>query len=615
MYEQVLNFVSFEGNKRKLSIILMVVAFVVYANTLGHGYVQDDMAVITHNQYVQQGIEGWGKIFTTPSLSGFTERQIVPGEAVNDIYRPISLALFALEHQLFGADPQMGHLISVLLFLLCTSLVFRFLSVLFGGNNNIAAFAGALVFVVHPIHTEVVANIKSNDELLSVSAGLGSMLLFVRFVNTGKILDVLAGMGALFFSLLCKETTASLVAVIPLTALFLNRGERKRAAIAAALCVAAFAGYMLLRTSVLNAHNANHPDLIGFMENPLVAPTQVTSAAATAISVLGRYLLLLFVPYPLSADRTFASIPFVGWGAPMVWATIAVYVALVIFAVRRLVKNGKDKQAYAILFFLVTIAMFSNLLFLTGSIMADRFLFLPSVALSIVVGLLLSRAGKQSGIIYTAFTVVLLLFAGMTVARNASWKDNYTLCTADLEHYPTNARLHHTAAYLIVNEKIPAATANEEKAELARRAIEHYRTSLNIYPKQSKVCTDLAGLFQGMQQYDSARIYMEKALALQPGNPAILSMLGGVYFAQGQYQQTLGLCHVALSRLPSDIPLLSNITMCHMQLKAFDSVKIYCKKILAIDPSNSFARGNLEAVKGMVTIPAANTDSTQVRGK
>ncbi|MBL7692385.1 MAG: hypothetical protein JNM41_12390 [Flavipsychrobacter sp.] len=615
MYEQVLNFVSLEGNRRKLSIILMVLAFVVYANTLGHGYVQDDMAVITHNRYVQQGIEGWGKIFTTPSLSGFTERQIVPGEAINDIYRPISLALFALEHQFFGADPQVGHLVSVLLFVLCTSLVFRFLSVLFGGNNTIAAFAAALVFVVHPIHTEVVANIKSNDELLSVSAGLVSMLLFIRFVNTGKSLYALAGMGALFFSLLCKETTASFVALMPLTALFLNRGERKRVVIVAALCVAAFAGYMLLRTSVLNAHNANHPDLIGFMENPLVAPTQVTSAAATAISVLGRYLLLLFVPYPLAADRTFASIPFVGWSAPIVWASIAVYIGLVFFAVRGLVKSGKDKQAYGILFYLMTIAMFSNLLFLTGSIMADRFLFLPSVALSVVVGVFLSRAGKQSGILYTAFTVVLLLYAGMTVARNASWKDNYTLCTADLEHYPNNARLHHTAAYLIVNEKIPAATANEEKAELARQAIEHYRTSLNIYPKQGKVCTDLAGLYQGMQQYDSARIYMEKALALQPGNPTILSMLGGVYFVQGRYLQTLGLCHVALSKLPSDVALLSNITMCHMQLKVYDSVKIYCNKILAIDPSNAFARGNLEAVKGMVNIPAANTDSAQVRSK
>ena len=60
MYEQVLNFISFEGNKRKVSIILMMLAFLVYANTLGHGYVQDDMAVITHNRYVQQGIDGLG---------------------------------------------------------------------------------------------------------------------------------------------------------------------------------------------------------------------------------------------------------------------------------------------------------------------------------------------------------------------------------------------------------------------------------------------------------------------------------------------------------------------------------------------------------------------------
>ncbi len=615
MYEQVLSFVSFEGNKRKVSIILMMLAFLVYANTLGHGYVQDDMAVITHNRYVQQGIDGLGKIFTTPSLSGFTERQIVPGEAVNDIYRPISLALFALEHQVFGADPQVGHLISVLLFVLCAWLVFRFLSVLFGGNNGLAAFAGTLIFGVHPIHTEVVANIKSNDELLSVSAGLGAMLLFIRFVNTGRILYALAGAGALFFSLLAKETTASFVAVIPLSALFLHRGERKRIFVVGALCVAAFAGYMVLRTSVLNAHNANHPDMIGFIENPLVAPVAGTSAVATAISVMGRYVLLLFVPYPLAADRTFASIPFEGWAAPIVWASIVLYLSLVVLAVRRMVKFGRDYLGYAILFFLITIALFSNLAFLTGSIMADRFLFLPSVALSIILGGLLSRGGKQPTLKYAAFTVVLVLYGGMTIVRNMSWKDNYTLCTADLAHYPNNARLHHTAAYLIVNEKLPAAVTNEEKGELVRMAIEHYRTSLNIYPMQGKVCTDLAGLFQGMQHYDSARIYMEKALALQPGNPTILSMLGGVYFVQGQYLQTLGLCHVALSRLPSDIALLSNITMCHVQLKAYDSVKFYCERILAIDPANTFAKGNLETIKGMSKIPAVSADSVQVGSK
>ena len=593
----------------------MMLAFVVYANTLGHGYVQDDMAVITHNRYVQQGIDGLGKIFTTPSLSGFTERQIVPGEAVNDIYRPISLALFALEHQLFGADPQVGHLISVLLFVLCSLLVLRFLSVLFGGNNALAAFVGTLIFVVHPIHTEVVANIKSNDELLSVSAGLGAMLLFIRFVNTGRILFALAGAGALFFSLLAKETTASFVAVIPLTALFLHGGERKRIIVVGALCVAAFAGYIMLRTSLLNAHNANHPDMIGFIENPLVAPTAGTSAVATAISVMGRYVLLLFVPYPLAADRTFASIAFVGWGAPIVWVSTVVYVALVVLAVRRLVKYGRDYQGYAILFFLVTIALFSNLAFLTGSIMADRFLFLPSVALSIVSGVLLSRGGKQRTLTYTAFTVVLLFYGVMTIARNASWESNYSLCTADLAHYPNNARLHHTAAYLILNEKLPEAVTNEEKSDLARQAIEHYRTSLNIYPKQGKVCTDLAGLFQGMQQYDSARIYMEKALALQPGNPTILSMLGGVYFVQGQYLLTLRLCHVALSKLPSDIALLSNITMCHVQLKAYDSVKFYCNRILTIDPGNTFSKGNLETIRRMGNMPAVSADSVQVEGK
>ena len=144
----------------KLVILLGIISCLVYANTLKNGFVLDDGAIITGNSLVKKGIPAIPEILSTPYHHGQFSK------TSNDLYRPLSLVMFATEYQLFKEHPLPFHLINILLFTCCVILLFFFLDALFERKKTAAAFIASLLFALHPIHTEVVANIKSRDELL-----------------------------------------------------------------------------------------------------------------------------------------------------------------------------------------------------------------------------------------------------------------------------------------------------------------------------------------------------------------------------------------------------------------------------------------------------------------
>jgi hypothetical protein len=169
-----------------LSIMLVVLCFIVYGNTLNNGFVFDDNVVIRENALVHQGLGGVAEIFKTPHLKGYAN---LP----NDTYRPLSLAVFALEYQAFGDNAAKWHFINVLVFAGCALLLFRFLRTLFQGRHTLAAFVATLIFVAHPIHTEGVANLKSLDELLCFFFAFLALYFFQNFSKLGNPLSLIHG--------------------------------------------------------------------------------------------------------------------------------------------------------------------------------------------------------------------------------------------------------------------------------------------------------------------------------------------------------------------------------------------------------------------------------------
>src|ERR1039457_4932757 len=112
---------KFSSNQKKdriLSFIVFAFAFLLYANTLNHGYVLDDDVVYLKNKDVQAGISGIPSILHHSFIYGFTGHN-------DQSYRPVVLVIYAVEKQFFGNNPHTGHFINILLFALSCVLLFR----------------------------------------------------------------------------------------------------------------------------------------------------------------------------------------------------------------------------------------------------------------------------------------------------------------------------------------------------------------------------------------------------------------------------------------------------------------------------------------------------------
>ncbi|MCW3123598.1 MAG: Tetratricopeptide 2 repeat-containing protein, partial [Flavipsychrobacter sp.] len=378
---------------RNLSLFLLFVSLLVYGNTINNRYVLDDLTAITSNDYVKQGVKAIPDILVTPYHKGY--KRIQDTGAIDNLYRPLSLVTFAVEYQFFKNNPTEGHLINILLFAACVIVLFLFLDRVFGRKRTGVAFIAALLFAVHPIHTEVVANIKSRDELMCFLLAISAMLLFINHVRSGKVYQLLTGCVCLFLSLLSKETAISFLLIVPLVFFFYINENRKRSVYITASVVVTTVLYLTMRYVSLKLHNGTDTS-IEFIDNELSGDTSYPVRIATAFFVLSCYIKLLFVPYPLISDYSYKSLPFASIDDPLALLSFGIYLFLIIYGLYRLFKYKKDVWAFGILFFLITLVLFSNILFLIGAAMAERFLFYASVGFCLVVAQALWHWGTKN---------------------------------------------------------------------------------------------------------------------------------------------------------------------------------------------------------------------------
>jgi len=589
----------------RCALLLGIVAFSIYANTLQNGYALDDLSAIQQNALVRKGITAIPEILATPYHSGNSINQ-QNRITIDDQYRPLSLILFSIEFQLFGDNPMAGHLVNIILYAGCVIAFFFFLYHLFKKKRPLIAFIATLLFTLHPIHTEVVANIKSSDELLCFLFGFLSLNIFLKYLDTGNIRLLISGVVLYFLSLLSKETTITFVLIIPLIFFFYRNENRKRSIYISVGSFLIALIYLAIRFSILIAHHSYNPSAVSFIDNELSAAPSATTRLATEILILGNYLKLLFIPYPLISDYSYNAIPFAGFSNIGVWLSVIAYILMVYFGISRLAKRGDgdtknntDPLTFGIIFFLVTISIFSNLMFLLGSEMAERFMFSPSAGFCLFIAFIMEQLVFKSpmpdikSISYKKIMIILipvsLAFIAITINRNTDWKDSLTLARADSKKSPDNSRLHYFAA----NEEIALTKLDDidpaTKKQMFEEGIMDYQKSIAIYPRFSEAHTNLANAFMFAMQLDSAEVHGKLAVAAQPGNANALNTLANVYMADKKYPDAIVLLRKASAAGPDNTMPPFNIGICNMNTKEYDSAIYYFKKVVNMDATNGRA--------------------------
>jgi hypothetical protein len=358
--------------------ILLAIGFIFYINSVSNEFALDDGIVIIHNDYVQHGFGGIGKILSTDAYDSYYRSMNANQMLAGGRYRPLSIVVFAIEHAIFGGESwHLMHLVSVLFYILCILTIFYFLhnhffkKMPFGEDM---AFLAAVLFAIHPMHTEVVSNVKSLDEILSLTCIVLTFIFSLRYVESKKSWDIILGMFFYFLALLAKEYAMMLIFIMPIL-FYLLAGKKPFEAVFSSLPYYAIAGlYMAIRIkSVGIPHNVPSDEILN---NPYMLATH-NQKIASEIFVLGRYLYMLFFPYPLSSDYSYATLPYRNFSDPMVIGTILLYGVITIWLIRSLLK--KSILALPIAFYLVNLAMVSNFLVDIGATMGERLIFHSSL--------------------------------------------------------------------------------------------------------------------------------------------------------------------------------------------------------------------------------------------
>ena len=462
------------------AILLLVVCCVCYGNTIAHDYAYDDAVVITENKFTSKGIGGIPDIFKQNTFAGSYED--VP---LLDRYRPLSLATFAIERELFGPNPHISHAINVLLFALTTWLLLAFLRRLLAHHQDAQALAhlpliAALLFAVHPVHTEIVANIKGRDEILVLAGALSAMLFVLKFLDGRRLAHLVLAFACFAIALFSKENAITFLAVMPLTIFYWRKGKATDYLVSLFPLVLASVVFLVVRGLVLTASAGSAPDDILIDPFALASPSQ---RFATAFQSLGSYLRLLFFPHPLTIDYHPYHLKLVGWGNVAPWLSLLVTMALAAYAAWGVTR--RSLVAYGILFYLATLSVVSNLPFSTGTFMSERFMFVPSVGFVVVLARLLSDPRWLGALPSPAYAKIIVAALALACAvksygRNAVWKDDFTLLTTDARTSQDSVKANMAAAvaYLMEANKPDRESL---RAEYRGHALEHAKKAVSVY--------------------------------------------------------------------------------------------------------------------------------------
>lgn len=608
---------------------LAAFAFLLYANTLGHQYVLDDPLAIGKNELVQKGISG------IPELFGQHYRAGTEGAGASALlYRPLSLVTFAVEWSLAPGNPFIGHLMNVLWYALTVALLFFALKHLLAGHHWLLAAGAALLFAAHPLHTEVVANIKSRDEILNLFFGVLALYAWARWLETPSARWLGAALGSYFLALLSKESAIVLLPVFPLAGWFFFKKTARQSIGHAVLFALPAILFLLIRAAVLS--KTTDKFTVSEMDNPIVAASGMGEHLATGFMVLWRYFQLLLVPSPLLSDYSFRHLSVADWSTWQATAGLALIGALIQLAVRGLPQ--RQFAAFCAAAFLCGVALYSQMPLVIGTLFGERLMYAPSVWFCLGAAWLVWRVtGFDSGRpadnseLPQAKTIgagagiligVAVLFGVLTVSRNADWRDNLTLFTADSAKAPNSVRLHNgMGSELYARFNSEKNLSETEKNELLTQIELHSREAIAIRPNPVSYL-NLGNAAIARNRYAEAIAQYQKALDEAPNYGIARTNIGRTYLAWGREEgkqnnnipKAVELLEKAVEYGMSDASTYLDLGTAYGMLGQNEKAIPYFEKTVAMEPNNQTAWRNLSvAYRAMGNI--AKADECQRRAE
>jgi tetratricopeptide (TPR) repeat protein len=578
---------------RLLAVLGLV--FVAYSNAFQGSLVFDSASVIGDDPRIREA--------TPPNIGSILTGRYWYVSTTARLYRPLTTLSYLLNFAILddGPRPAGYHWVNLALHEVNVALTYGLGLLVFG--ETAPALALAAIWGLHPLLTESVTNIVGRADLLAAFGVLAGLLCHMRGASSrGRCTMWLAGLAAAqAVGLFSKESAAVLPGAMLLCDLtWFNRSTWRWKARAYAVVALPFAVFFYLRSG-LPGHM-----LIDPAENPLVGAGFWT-ARLTALEVVGKYIMLFVWPAHLSADYSYNAVSLFGWRASS-WedakALIALAVCLgaailaVLLAVRWR-RPGKP-LLFFLAFFFVALSPVSNIVILIGSIMAERFLYLPAVGLAgcvvAAIHALVQRRSKKGAsvvrVVQIASGLVCLALAARTYGRNFDWQDERSLWTSAVKVCPDSARPHFNLGNALSG--IPGRLPE---------AMTEYQAALRIRPDDADAHNNLGNaLSRTPGRLSEAIAEFQAALRTRPEDVDALDNLGNALTGiPGRLPEAIAEYQAALLIRPDRSDLHYNLASALLRVPGrLPEAIVEYQAALRIRPDDADAHNNLgNALSGM----------------
>ncbi|XP_078424631.1 protein O-mannosyl-transferase TMTC1 isoform X1 [Cetorhinus maximus] len=513
-----------------------------YCNGLSGELVHDDVWAIVNNPDLRTSAplpsiffnDFWGKSMRDNSS--------------HKSYRPLCILTFKLNIFLGGMTPFYFHMVNVGLHCAVTSLLLYTCDKAVFQDRRLA-FLAALLFAVHPVHTEAVTGIVGRADVLACVLFLLAFLSYLRSVNCSYIGKYFPPTSSPFFlllslflgtcAMLVKETGITVFGVCliyDLLVLCSNRllmnlpADRIRGILKLSAPYLKRAGfvtvYVLLilffRVWIMAGSMPNFSE----QDNPASFSPYFLTRFLTYSYLLTFNAWLLLAPMTLCYDWQVGSIPLVEslWDVRNV-ATAVFGLGMVLLTWNCLlsVQGLKHREVLVGLLFLVfPFVPASNLFFRVGFVVAERVLYMPSMGYCILVVHGLNRLcgvlSKWGASVVTVSTLLVLgLFFWKTLKQNEVWLSRESLFRSGVQTLPLNAKVHYNYANFLKDYG-----RHDE-------AVYHYKTALRLYPRHASALNNLGTLTKDVSK---AEVHYRQALELNPQHNRALFNLGNLLKSQ-----------------------------------------------------------------------------------
>ncbi|MCK5582078.1 MAG: tetratricopeptide repeat protein, partial [Candidatus Omnitrophica bacterium] len=545
---------------------------------LGGQFVWDDETLVVYNPYIKD----WSHL---PAI--FMSRLGSMAKEAGAFYRPVQTFTYLVDYSFGRLNAVVYHAVSMVWHILAALSVFGLIQILF--KNGKLSLLSALLFIVHPIHTEAVSYISGRADSLAAFFMLSSFILYLKHDERRESF-VLVGMALSYvLALLSRENSLILLPLVLFYHYAFTRPINKKAF---GLLIGVLIGYILWRLLVIGTGSV----AVG------TPPTFFERLPGVFIS-LTNYYRILWLPFGLHMEHGGLLFSF---SEPKAIIGI-VLSALILFYV--LSKRSKDPFLFfAAGWFVITLLPSSNLLFPINAYMAEHWLYIPSVGFILIVArFLISLSGGQKvrGFAFVAIVGILAFYSVLTVRQNSYWSNGINFYKRMLHYAPHSSRLYNNLA-----KAYHDAGKNDELIEILKSAIQlqsdnalahnnlgnaykgigdmqgairSYNQAIAIDPGHAGPYYNLSMIYSDMDgKEEDAIAFLNRSLELSPNFSKAYTKLGLIYLKRGETEKAIKLLNRARGLDPDDPEIYHSLGYVYVQTgdhpKAMD---MYLKAIEA----------------------------------